>query len=242
MTCGSRLGFGDRKVLILHADDAGVDEYINTAIFQSLSQGFIQSCSVILNCGYPDKFLFKIRNYNYDVGLHFNPTSLDFSKQISFQFRYMAKKGVYPSHIDSHGGAVFSLPQLAETYINYSKQMNVPILVPNRKKETVRRFEMLGLNLSGFDNYQGLRIDDIHVLSMLGGESFEEKKTIFLNLLDNIQPGITQIVLHISSNLNWRKWYWEWELFEDEDVLTKLNSFVLTNWKEMWSRYVRTSA
>jgi hypothetical protein len=81
----------------------------------------------------------------------------------------------------------------------------------------------------------------MHVLSMLGGESFEEKKQRFLMFLDTIRPGITEIILHISSNLNWRKWYWEWELFEDPDVLEKLNSFTLTNWKEIWRRYGNAS-
>ena len=236
ITWGKGLGFGDEKVLVLHADDAGSDPFINTAIFESLKKGIIQSCSVLVE-GYPDEFLFKIRDYDYDVGLHFNATKPDCSDQIDAQFRYMVKKGVVPTHIDSHMGSIFMVPQIARTYIDFAQRKNIPALVPDIRLSTYRRFKYFGICLEGFREYRGLRIDDMYVLSMLGGESFEEKKQIFLGFLDTIRPGITEIILHISSNLDWRKWYWEWELFEDPDVLEKLDSFTLTNWKEIWRRY-----
>lgn len=230
-TWGEGLGYKDEKVLILHADDAGSNPHINTAIFESLKQGIIQSCSVLVE-GYPDEFLFKIRDYDYDVGLHFTVSS-----SINAQFKYMVKKGVVPTHIDSHQASVFIAPQIAKVYIEYAELKNIPALVPEFKPSVYRRFRSAGLRLDGFRDYRGIRIDDMYVLSMLGGESFEEKKQTFLYFLDTLKPGITEIVLHISANLNWRKWYWEWELFEDKDVLEKLNSFTLTNWKEIWRRY-----
>jgi len=236
MTWGSRLGFKNEKVLILHADDAGSNPHINTAIFESLKQGIIQSCSVLIK-DYPDEFLFKIRDYDFDVGLHFDATELNCSRQIDAQFKYMVKKGVVPTHIDSHRGSIFLYPQIAKIYINYANARNIPILAPDRREEIIARFTSIGLDLSGFDDYEGLEVDDFYVLSMLGGKSFEEKKHNLLMLLDNIKPGITHIVLHISSNLDCRKWHWEWKLFEDNEVLDKLNSFTLTNWKEIWYRY-----
>lgn len=230
-TWGHGLGYGDKKVLILHADDAGLNSHVNTAIFKSLKQGIIQSCSVLVE-NYPDEFLFKIRDYDFDVGLHFTARSPIFA-----QYKYMVKKGVVPTHIDSHQALVFVIPELAKSYIDYAKLKNVPPLVPDIKPSVYRRFRSAGLNLEGFRGYKGIRIDDMYVLSMLGGESFEEKKQRFLMFLDTLKPGITEVVLHISSDINWKKWYWEWELFEDVDVLRKLNSFTLTNWKEIWRRY-----
>tara|TARA_Y100000034_G_scaffold43496_3_gene53089 strand:- start:16040 stop:16765 length:726 start_codon:yes stop_codon:yes gene_type:complete len=239
MSWGSHLGFNNEKVLLLHADDAGSDPYINTAIFESLKQGIIQSCSVLVR-GYPDKFLFKIRDYDHDVGLHFNARDSS-SFGIDAQHKYMAKKGVVPSHIDSHGGSIFFDPRITKVYREYAKYKNIPCFVPEIKISTLRRFRKLGLHLNGFRGYKGIRVDYFYILSMLGGESFEEKKRNFLMLLDGLRPGITKIILHISSNLDHRKWYWEWELFEDPDVLDKLSSFTFTNWKEMWSRYEQSS-
>jgi hypothetical protein len=236
VTWGKGLGFEDEKVLILHADDAGLDSFTNAAIFESLNQGVIQSCSVLVK-GYPDEFLFKIRDYDFDVGLHFNATKPDCSDQIDAQFRYMVKKGVVPTHIDCHKGSIFMVPQIARTYIEFARIKNIPILVPDIKPSTYRRFKTFGIRLEGFRGYNGVRVDDMHVLSMLGGESFEEKKQRFLMFLDTLKPGITEVILHISSNPDWKKWLWEWKLFEDPDVLEKLNYFTLTNWKEIWRRY-----
>jgi len=220
------------KQLILHADDAGYKEHIDHAILNSLKQNIVQSCSVLMD-NFPDKFLFKVRDFDYDVGLHFNSPKTDFLYHMDAQYKYMAKRDVIPTHIDSHGGAIFVIPDIARAYIEYGEYRNTPILVPKAKEDTIARFQSLGLNLSGFDNYHGFRIDDFYVLSMLGGDSYEEKKYKFLYLLDNVQPGITQIVLHISSNPDWKKWYWEWKLFEDKDVLNKLEEFDLTNWKKI---------
>jgi len=232
-TWGRHLGFKDEKVLILHADDAGSDPDVDTAIFESLQQNIIQSCSVLVK-DYPDGFLFKIREYDYDVGLHFHTTKVDCLHQLDSQYKYMVKKGVVPTHIDSHQGTVFMVPEITRTYIAYGNYRNIPILAPSIKPSTYRRYRDVGLRLDGFRGYKGIRVDDLFILSMLGGESFEEKKHIFLAFLDTVKPGITEVILHISANTNWSKWFWEWKLFEDKDVLEKLKGFTLTNWKELW--------
>lgn len=236
MRCGKFLGFNDERVLIFHADDAGDDPFINEAIYDTLNRGIVQSCSVLIK-GYPDKFLFKIRDYDYDVGLHFFATSDNPSRQVDEQFKYMVKKGVYPTHIDSHCGSFFVIPEVARACTNYAAAKDIPIVVPDVKPSTIRRFRSFGLHLQGFKGYNGVRIDDMYVLSMLGGESYEEKKLRFLGLLQTIKPGVTQIILHMTSNPDWKKWYWEWELFKDPDVIQALQPFTITNWKEIWKRW-----
>ena len=67
-----RLGFGDIKVLILHADDGGMFAGTNSAIFSLLSEDEIQSASLMVPTAYYGEF---VDDYNdltnvLDVGVH----------------------------------------------------------------------------------------------------------------------------------------------------------------------------
>jgi len=74
---GAKLGFpADARVLILHADDAGMCDEANKAIQSYLENGNIQSTAVMMPCPYAeDMQAWYKQNPTKDVGLHLTLTS-----------------------------------------------------------------------------------------------------------------------------------------------------------------------
>ena len=72
MKWSERLGYRpDEKVVIIHADDAGITSGTNKAIQDLFKKNILQSCSVFANSSATDHFL-DIHDSNWDIGLHFN--------------------------------------------------------------------------------------------------------------------------------------------------------------------------
>lgn len=72
-----KLGYApDSKLLIIHADDIGVAQGVNSASFSAFQKGTINSGSVMVPCPW---FLevaeFAQKNSNYDLGLHLTLTA-----------------------------------------------------------------------------------------------------------------------------------------------------------------------
>jgi len=64
------------KLLIIHADDLGLCESVNSATFESFENGSISSASVMMTTNeISDVELFKSKNINYDFGIHLTVTS-----------------------------------------------------------------------------------------------------------------------------------------------------------------------
>ncbi len=76
-TWAEKLGYpAGKKVIMLHADDAGLCEEANIAIKKYLKEGHIQSASAMPPCPKFDEFiLWAKENPQYDVGLHLTFTS-----------------------------------------------------------------------------------------------------------------------------------------------------------------------
>lgn len=76
-TQAEKLGFAKgKKVLILHADDAGMSPEANEAIIKYLKEGAINCTAVMAPCPNAEDFLkWAIANPGYDVGMHLTLTS-----------------------------------------------------------------------------------------------------------------------------------------------------------------------
>jgi predicted glycoside hydrolase/deacetylase ChbG (UPF0249 family) len=76
-TWAEKLGFpSGKKVLILHADDAGMCEEANIATMEMLEKGVIQSAAAMPPCpNFEDMIAWAVENPKADVGLHLTLTS-----------------------------------------------------------------------------------------------------------------------------------------------------------------------
>ncbi|MCK4990660.1 MAG: ChbG/HpnK family deacetylase, partial [Bacteroidales bacterium] len=76
-TWAEKLGYpAGKKVIILHADDAGMSEGANIATAHYLENKYIQSAAIMAPCPAADEFiLWAIDHPDADVGMHLTHTS-----------------------------------------------------------------------------------------------------------------------------------------------------------------------
>ena len=93
-----KLGYTpDAKLLIIHADDAGVSHATNQAIFDAFEKGLISSTAIMVPCPwFPEMADFVVRNPEYDYGLHLTFTS----EWYTYKWGGISPAGQIPSLLD----------------------------------------------------------------------------------------------------------------------------------------------
>jgi len=76
-TLAERLGYGaDAKLLIIHADDIGMAHAINRATLQAMSEGVVNSGSIMVPCPWFPEIAAYVRDHpGLDLGLHLTLTA-----------------------------------------------------------------------------------------------------------------------------------------------------------------------
>lgn len=193
--------------LIMRADDIGFSNAANIAIIKGYQEGVITSTEVLVPGPW---FLAAAKllreNPGLDAGVHLALTSeWDNYKwgPITNAPSLVTEEGYFPSgndglfklninldevenelraqielakkyipqisHLSAHMGTASSKPELKEIVMKLSKEYNLP------------------LEDEGIDNFMGL-----------WNEPVEKKETYLINAIDNLKPGTTVIVFHLS--------------------------------------------
>jgi hypothetical protein len=89
------------------------------------------------------------------------------------------------------------------------------------------------------------KLDDFS--SVPDGKDYQNKKENFFDLIQNLEPGITEIIFHPSIYTeglkkitnSWQQRVWEAKMFSDPEVIQFLKNegIIFTNWKEMMVRF-----
>src|SRR6266496_6659926 len=71
-TVEERLGYpASARLLVIHADDLGMDHSVNRATFEALEKGWITSASMLVPCPwFPEVARWAKQNSNADLGIH----------------------------------------------------------------------------------------------------------------------------------------------------------------------------
>lgn len=157
--------------------------------------------------------------------------------------------GIRPTHLDSHMGTCF-LPQFVERYMKVGIEKNIPILMFGGHMQHIGAeaglFKPLLRSLSEQLWNAGLPVIDDLVTQPTKGPQYEQRKSELIALLREMQPGVTQIIVHcteptevfshISGSGPARQA--ELRLMTDPDVKAFIESegIVLTNWRELKER------
>jgi len=136
-----------------------------------------------------------------EVSEHASPEEID--KEIRAQLDRCVTMGITPTHLDSHMGTLFSRPDYTEKYVRLGIEKGIPVLMPGGHMQYVRQ--------ENGDVADGAKVmadmlwnaglpvvDDIHT-DGYGWESFEEKKQGVIQFLKEMQPGITEFILHCTK-------------------------------------------
>jgi len=216
----------------LHADDLGLSESVNLASFDALSNGYVNSASVMI----PAPKTIEVANYfkdnpNADLGLHLTFTAewknykwsgispndsipslinnkgdffekkktftiranpLDVKKELQAQIDYAKSIGINPTHLDSHEGALFYSPEFFKIYIEVGNKNKLPVFVPQV--------------LAPHFNSDFLKPNNLVVVNKMymadKNVSFEDWSTYYIDILNNLNPGLNEIIVHLGYDDN----------------------------------------
>lgn len=175
-----------------------------------------------------------------DVVENANPD--DIETEIRAQIAAAERIGLPITHMDSHMGTLFATPAFFERYMKVGIEKKIPILVSAIRGG--RRAELAEFPEKVWEG--GLPVVDGVVASTYGWKTLDEKKTNMVKTLRELQPGVTEIIVHcnvwtdnfnnISTSGSTRQA--DLDVTIDPEIKTILSEegIVLSTWKELMER------
>ena len=173
----------------------------------------------------------------------------EFETEIRAQVDKALAMGIQPTHLDSHMGTCFEQP-FTERYVKVGIEKQIPILAIGGHMQYLGaefgQFKPLIQLLAEKVWKAGLPVIDDLVRQPTRGETYEQRKAELFQLLSDMKPGVTQIIVHctaptevfqhISSSGKAREA--ELRLMTDPEVraFIKDKGIVLTTWRELKQR------
>jgi chitin disaccharide deacetylase len=179
-------------------------------------------------------------------------TADDVEREIRAQIDRAETMGMPITHLDSHMGTLFATPEFFERYVKVGIEKNIPILIASPNGHLMNRFEsgaaevLAGTNLHEKVWDAGLPVLDDVTGQSYGWKTFDEKKKMFVEILKDLRPGVTELIVHctlvgehfahISSSGNTRQA--DLDVCVDEDIkrIIKEEGIILTTWRELKER------
>src|SRR5277367_5506559 len=107
-----RLGYpASARLLVLHADDLGMNHSANRAIFEALDKGWVSSASILVPCPwFPEVVKWAKEHPNSDLGIH---QALN-SEWTTLRWGPVNSKDKVPSLLDPQGYLPLDTPDVAQ--------------------------------------------------------------------------------------------------------------------------------
>jgi predicted glycoside hydrolase/deacetylase ChbG (UPF0249 family) len=111
--------------------------------------------------------------------------------------------GIKPTHLDSHMGTIFVSQPFFERYLKVGAEMGIPVLVPGGHMQYVGKGNPIMMTLARQMGEKAWNaglpvVDDINT----GGDDCsgpEDKKRQIIQFLRDVQPGITEFIVHCTK-------------------------------------------
>jgi chitin disaccharide deacetylase len=111
-------------------------------------------------------------------------------REVRAQVERAIALGIHPTHLDSHMGSAFATPELFAAYVKVAHEYHLPFLAV---RVTDERSKLLSL-LSEKD----VVLDSVIIASP--DVRREQWKDFYLNAIRNLQPGLTEIIVHLGHD------------------------------------------
>lgn len=171
--------------------------------------------------------------------------------EIRAQIEKVITLGFRPTHIDTHMGTLYGSPEYLEVFLRIAEEYNIPAnaLDPS-DTEVIDAYRKQGYPITSkvidlLNKYPLPRLDNF--TSVPDGDSYENKRENFFELINSLKPGLTEIIFHPSvetENLksitgSWQQRVWEARMFSDPVVKKFMedNGIIITTWNEIMKRH-----
>jgi len=218
----------DAKLLIIHADDLGVANSVDRASFEALENHLVSSASAMVPCPwFAEVVEFAKKHPDADIGLHLTlnsewmtyrwgpiapreqVTSLldpegylyrlspgtvekgqatEVEREIRAQIDFAIRHGLHPTHLDSHEDTLLDRQDFYAVFVKVAHEYHLPFKA-NRAV----------LKSKGWQSMPSPRdIEQDAGLEVREGTAPEHWKQSYLRMLDEVKPGLTEMVVHLG--------------------------------------------
>ncbi|MFY0654538.1 MAG: polysaccharide deacetylase family protein [Cyclobacteriaceae bacterium] len=180
-----------------------------------------------------------------------NSNADEVSREVRAQIEKSLSLGYRPDHIDTHMGTLYAHPEFAKEYLKIAMEYNIPanaIELSNPKVADIYRKQGYPITddlIKSMDSYTLPKLD--FFTSAPNAKSYDEKKQAFMELINALEPGITEIIFHPSEDTenlktitnSWQNRVWEAKMFADPELkqFFQDEGIIFTSWKEMMQRF-----
>lgn len=184
-----------------------------------------------------------------DVVTHASPEEVE--TEVRAQIDKVIAAGFTPSHIDTHMGTMYASLEYLKVFLKIAEEYKIPANAIDLSDPAIsENFRKGGYPITTdvveiLNNYTLPKLDNFS--SVPDGDSYENKRANFFELLKSLGPGLTEIIFHPSvetENLksitgSWQQRVWEAQLFSDPVVkeFFEANGIIITTWREVMKRY-----
>jgi len=175
--------------------------------------------------------------------------------EIRAQIALAEKLGMPITHLDSHMGTLFYVPEYFERYVKVGIEKQIPILIISGYNVEDQRQQALAQRLQEVSKTvweAGLPVLDHLMTSTADTSDPEVMIEALINNLRNLKPGITQIILHgtrpgenfsaISGSGGKREAELEMVLSDKVRKVIEEEGIILTTYKELMKRRQQVAA
>lgn len=154
--------------------------------------------------------------------------------------------GIRPTHLDTHMGTLYARPDYFQVYRKLGKEYSLPIMVmrPSPELEATARASGSAITAEMLREVEeeGFPVLD-HLVTGVPGDSVEERRKAYHELLRNLKPGVTMLIVHLGGEdeelkaitRSWRQRYADFVTFTAEETRQLLRDLGirLTTWREL---------
>jgi predicted glycoside hydrolase/deacetylase ChbG (UPF0249 family) len=156
-----RLGYpASARLLVIHADDLGMNHSVNRATFEALEKGWITSASILVPCPwFPEVVRWAKQHPEADVGIH---QALN-SEWTDFRWGPVSPKDKVPSLLDADGYLPLDTPEVAQ-------KAKTPE-VEQELRAQIERAQSAGIRLTHLDTHMAALLESAdlyHVYQNMG--------------------------------------------------------------------------
>ncbi len=179
-----------------------------------------------------------------DTAKHATPQEIE--TEIRAQIARALAFGIKPTHLDTHMGTLYTRQDYFDVYTRLGKEFGIPVMVMRATPEALAYGKTSGSPI-GEAALRKLEADGFVLLDYLvtgvPGKTFAERKKAYHELLRNLKPGVTMLIVHLGLDNDelkgitgsWQQRHADFLTFTDPETQKLLNELgiKLTTWRAL---------